>query len=245
MFALAFPFTPLSGNAALSMLSRCPLCAADLAEGAPAAPAQGSEGMCPACGRRRFARPANSSFAREGDIEDAVILSEEPPPARSARRSAHSSAAVAPGMQAHVPSPRPSAEPARTLLLACTVAVFTFVAVLTVFLPGIRASASSGQLAFQKVRTERVDIAGRPALMVEGEIINRSGRFIAVPSVRVLLKTPQGQVVRTELVQPGIAALAPGETAGFRRALASPPAHATQVTLDLAGGARSRPGENH
>lgn len=110
---------------------------------------------------------------------------------------------------------------------------------MVIFVPGMRAVASARQLDFQKLRTERMDISGRPALMVEGEIVNRSTRIVSVPAVRVSLKTPEGQLVRYVVVEPGIATLAPGETAGFRSALASPPAHATQVTLDLAG--RSRP----
>lgn len=226
------------------MKPRCPLCAAELSAGVRAAPAAGSgQGVCPACGTSRHVSGPAATFAGfspAGDIEDAIILSEDPPSkaARQAVFTRRPSTAAAGSCLPSLPVVRPSAA-WRTGLLAGLVAVATFLAVMVIFVPGMRAVASARQLDFQKLRTERMDISGRPALMVEGEIINRSTRIVSVPAVRVSLKTPEGQLVRSVVVEPGIAALAPGETAGFRSALASPPAHATQVTLDLAG--RSRP----
>ena len=91
-----------------------------------------------------------------------------------------------------------------------------------------------GQLEFQKVRSETVGVHGVRTLFVEGEIINRSGSDVALPAVRISLRSSDGAEVRSWLVEPSAAGLAAGRSIGFRSALASPPAAATQVRLDLA-----------
>ncbi len=116
-------------------------------------------------------------------------------------------------------------------------AVFVLRIPIVAALPQLSANglpADVEKLEFQRVRSETVANGGVKTLMVEGEIINRSGKDIAVPAIRVSLHSPDGDEVYSWLVEPTAAGLAPGRTIGFRSAVASPPGDASQVTLKLA-----------
>jgi len=89
-------------------------------------------------------------------------------------------------------------------------------------------------LEFQSVRSETVHLRGNSTLFVEGEIVNRSGSDVALPAIRITLRSSAGEAVTSWLVEPAVAGLAAGRSIGFRSALASPPGEATQVTLNLA-----------
>lgn len=94
--------------------------------------------------------------------------------------------------------------------------------------------AEVADLEFQKVRSETVHLGGLSTLFVEGEIANRSGNDVALPAIRITLRSPGGGAVTSWLVEPSVTGLAAGRSIGFRSALASPPDDATQVTLNLA-----------
>lgn len=94
--------------------------------------------------------------------------------------------------------------------------------------------AEVADLEFQKVRSETVHLGGLRTLFVEGEIANRSGNDVALPAIRITLRSPAGGAVTSWLVEPSVTGLAAGRSIGFRSALASPPDDATQVTLNLA-----------
>lgn len=226
------------------MSIRCPSCQSAVAlEGNLSA--AGRMVACQACGTRWLARPFQDnpfsrmkpfpSPPRAADISDAIVIAEEPASVRGpTRRPKFDTVVAAP--------PRPS----RLAWIAGGVTGIGAMAVLggvmlANALPGAPVAVAAAKLDFQKIRTETVDLRGVPTLLVEGEIVNRSGADISVPAIQVTLKTPEGQSVRTWLVEPAITGLAPGKTAGFRSALASPPAHATQVTLNLADRERSKP----
>jgi predicted Zn finger-like uncharacterized protein len=89
-------------------------------------------------------------------------------------------------------------------------------------------------LQFQRVRSETVRLHGDSTLFVEGEIVNTSGGDVALPAIRITLRSQEGAPVKSWLVEPAVAGLAAGRSVGFRSALASPPDEATQVTLNLA-----------
>lgn len=229
------------------MTVRCPSCHAAASVNADVS-AAGRMVECRACGTRWLARPFQENpFSRmkpfpaasaAADISDAIVISEEPARPRPKARQHRFATATA-------PQPRPS----RLAWIAGGVAGLGVMAVMSGVLlanalPGTAAPAATAMLDFQKVRTETVDLSGVPTLLVEGEIVNRSGGDVTVPAIQVTLKTPEGQSVRTWLVEPAITGLAPGKTAGFRSALASPPAHATQVTLNLADRERQKPRVN-
>ena len=119
------------------------------------------------------------------------------------------------------------------LVVAVAVLRIPFVAAL----PGLAGGGlpqDAAQLEFQKVRSETVERRGLSTLFVEGEIVNRSDRDIALPAVRISLRSPDGVEVQSWLMEPSVDGLAAGRSIGFRSALASPPAVATQVTLKLA-----------
>jgi len=104
-------------------------------------------------------------------------------------------------------------------------------------LPGLGGGGlpqDAAQLEFQKVHSETVERRGLSTIFVEGEIVNRSDRDVALPAVRISLRSPDGVEVRSWLMEPSVDGLAAGRSIGFRSALASPPAAATQVTLRLA-----------
>jgi hypothetical protein len=88
-------------------------------------------------------------------------------------------------------------------------------------------------LEFHEVRSETVDMKGARTLYVEGNVVNRSAKTVGLPAIRITLRAPGGGEVASWLVEPTATDIAPGRTVGFRSALASPPADATQVTLNL------------
>ena len=90
-------------------------------------------------------------------------------------------------------------------------------------------------LEFNEVRSETLAVSGTRTLTVEGNVVNRSARTVALPAIRVSLHAPGGGEVASWLVEPTATDIGPGKTIGFRSALASPPADATQVTLNLTG----------
>jgi predicted Zn finger-like uncharacterized protein len=190
---------------------------------------------CDWCGTRWIARPyaANPyrriSLASEaGDVSDAVVIEH-----------------IAPGRSGHRALPRPhraplmSADRRRWLKgfgigLAVVAAVFALGVPLVAALPQKGLPAEVGQLAFQRVHSETMVRNGVKTLMVEGELVNNSGSDVAVPAIRVSLRSPAGAEVYSWLVEPSKAGLAPGDTIGFRSAVSAPPVEASQVTLKLA-----------
>jgi len=97
-----------------------------------------------------------------------------------------------------------------------------------------RLPADADQLAFQNVRSETIEHGGASALVVEGEIVNLSGRNVSLPAVRVSLRSADGAEVRSWLVEPSTGGLAGGGSVGFRSAVLASPVPASEVTLSLA-----------
>jgi hypothetical protein len=88
-------------------------------------------------------------------------------------------------------------------------------------------------LEFQEVRSETVVMQGARTLYVEGNVVNHSGETVGLPAIRITLRSTGGDAVASWVVEPSATAVEAGKTVGFRSALASPPADATQVTLNL------------
>ncbi len=118
-------------------------------------------------------------------------------------------------------------------MLGALIAIFVLRSPIMAALPGGLPDEVAA-LEFTSVRSETVHLRGNSTLIVEGEIVNRSGVDIALPAIRITLRSPSGDPVSTWLVEPAVAGLAAGKSIGFRSALASPPPDAAQVTLDLA-----------
>ncbi len=190
---------------------------------------------CNWCGTRWIARPyAENPYKRialaaePADISDAIVI-EHTPPARADR---------ADSARRRLPLPLPPTERAWLkglgVGLAVIAAFFALRVPLVAALPQDGLPAAVEQLAFQRVHSETTVKNGVRTLVVEGELINRSAGDVAVPAIRVSLRSPAGKEVYTWLVEPTKAGLAPGDSIGFRSAVASPPADASKVTIRLA-----------
>jgi hypothetical protein len=202
---------------------------------------------CRACGTTWFARVIDEdpferrapAVAAESDVADAIVIEHigagfkaEPPPKPRrrpiSRRGAHLGRSIAGNR-----SVRRIAGAALAVVVAIVVLRIPFVAAL----PGLGGGGlpqDATRLEFQKVHSQTIERRGLSTLLVEGEIVNRSDRDVALPAVRISLRSPEGVEVRSWLMEPAVDGLAAGRSIGFRSALASPPATATQVTLKLA-----------
>ena len=89
-------------------------------------------------------------------------------------------------------------------------------------------------LDLKGVRSELVLNGQDQLLVVEGEILNRRGRDIEVPSLRLTVRGPDGLELYTWTNEPPRKTLAPAETARFRARLASPPAEGREVLVRFA-----------
>jgi predicted Zn finger-like uncharacterized protein len=89
-------------------------------------------------------------------------------------------------------------------------------------------------LDLKGVRSELVLNGPDQLLVVEGEILNRRGRDIEVPSLRLTVRGPDGLELYTWTNEPPRKTLAPAETARFRARLASPPAEGREVLVRFA-----------
>jgi hypothetical protein len=123
------------------------------------------------------------------------------------------------------------------LVFVAFLAVLALRAPLVAALPNLPGTLppESENLEFTQVRSQTVEVRGGNTLFVEGMILNRSASDVALPAIRVTLRTATGAAVKSWLVEPAVPGLAPGRSIGFRSAVASPPVEATQVSLDLTG----------
>jgi len=121
-----------------------------------------------------------------------------------------------------------------TALILMLVAVILLTPALSP-LPRLSAMLSGMEgVALQGVSSRTVKLRGTDAILVEGEIVNRTGREMDVPAVRIALKQG-GSEVYSWLLEPTVLRVAAGDKVGFRSAMASPRPGATQVALSLAG----------
>lgn len=200
--------------------------------------------MCGVCGTRWLARRFEQDPYRSpglqlqpfvpqaSDISDAVVIEHVSP-----------GFAKIPPHHRELSAPRRVPGSSRNLKMFATILgaialVMVFRSPIVAALPELSAIKGLPEevagLEFQRVRSETVHINGVTTLFVEGEIINRSAADVELPAIRVTLKSPEGEAVTSWLVEPSAPGLAAGRSIGFRSALASPPADATQVTLNLA-----------
>ena len=192
---------------------------------------------CKACGTRWLARVFDADpYARKpiermdaSDIVDALVIEHVGPGFERApiRSRLPVAAAVAP------PKRNWKAWKIGATVLGALVAIFLLRSPILAALPGNLPDEVSS-LEFTSVRSETLHLRNGSTFVVEGEIVNRSATDIALPAIRITLRSPSGDPVSSWLVEPAVAGLGPGKSIGFRSALASPPPDAAQVTLDLA-----------
>ena len=189
---------------------------------------------CDWCGTRWVARPYAANpfrridFADEPeDISDAIVV-EHIAPGRTHRFGSP--------RRAHRPPPFPADRrwlKGGAIALAVVAAVFALRIPLVAALPQKGLPDEVGQLSFQRVHSETLVKNGVKTLVVEGELVNNAAVDVAVPAIRVSLRSPKGAEVYSWLVKPTKAGLAPGGSIGFRSAVSAPPVDANQVTLRL------------
>ncbi|MEJ0013958.1 MAG: DUF3426 domain-containing protein [Bauldia sp.] len=219
------------------MTVRCPQCATIAPLSAEDVGADGAMVRCKACGTRWLARVFDADpYARKpiermdaSDIVDALVIEHVGPGfGRSAKRT-------------RLPVPAAPAPPKRdwrgwkigATVLGALVAIVLLRSPILAALPGGLPDEVSA-LEFTSIHSETLHLRNGSTLVVEGEIVNRSATDIALPAIRITLRSPSGDPVSSWLVEPAVAGLGPGKSIGFRSALASPPPDAAQVTLDLA-----------
>ena len=190
---------------------------------------------CDWCGTRWIARPfAENPFRRIAfaaepeEISEAIVIEHIAP-----GRSHHPGSARRSGRPPPFPSDRRWLK-GGAIALAVVAAIFALGVPLVAALPQKGLPVAVKQLAFQRVHSATVVRNGVRTLVVEGELVNTSAADVAVPAIRVSLRSQAGAEVYSWLVEPTKAGLAPGGSIGFRSAVSAPPVDASQVTLKLA-----------
>jgi predicted Zn finger-like uncharacterized protein len=99
-------------------------------------------------------------------------------------------------------------------------------------------------LAFENIRTSKEMQDGVAVLVVEGSIVNVTGKAVEVPRLRLAIRNDSKNEIYTWTTLPPRSILGPAEELPFRSRLASPPAESRDVALrffnrrDLAAGLR-------
>jgi predicted Zn finger-like uncharacterized protein len=86
-------------------------------------------------------------------------------------------------------------------------------------------------LAFDNIQMSRAEHDGVGVLVVEGSIVNVSGRPVEVPRLRLAVRNGGKNEIYAWTALPARSILGPGETLPFRSRLASPPAEAREVMV--------------
>ena len=218
------------------MTVRCPQCATIAPLSAEEVGGEGTMLRCKACGTRWLARVFDADpYSRQpvqrmhaSEIADAVVIEH-----------------VGAGFERGAPPKRlpvATAVPAKrdwrvwkigASVLGAIVAVVLLRSPILAALPG-SLPQEVASLEFAGIHSETLHMRNGSTIVVEGQIVNRSDSDVALPAIRITLRSPSGDPVSSWVVEPAVAGLGPGKSIGFRSALASPPPDAAQVTLDLA-----------
>ena len=92
---------------------------------------------------------------------------------------------------------------------------------------------ASGPVALRSVESRTLTLRGSGALLVEGELYNRSDSEVEVPGVRIALRSADAEVY-SWVMEPSRLTVAPGGAIGFRSALADPPEGVDRISVTLA-----------
>jgi hypothetical protein len=86
-------------------------------------------------------------------------------------------------------------------------------------------------MAFDGVGTTTEQSDGVPVLVIEGNIVNDSGKVEDVPRLKFSVRNASGQEVYSWTAAPPRPALTPGEAVAFHSRLASPPVEAHDILV--------------
>jgi predicted Zn finger-like uncharacterized protein len=90
-------------------------------------------------------------------------------------------------------------------------------------------------LAFENIKMSREAHDGVTVLVVEGSIVNVTGKAVEVPRLRLAVRNESKNEIYTWTTLPARSVLGPAETLPFRSRLASPPPEARDVLLRFFG----------
>src|SRR5205814_4635858 len=84
-------------------------------------------------------------------------------------------------------------------------------------IPGLAGLFSAtDQLTLDGVKSESVRRGGVDTILIVGDLVNRTGRDLDVPAIRISLRTAMGGEVYSWEVEPTTARIGASETIGFR-----------------------------
>jgi predicted Zn finger-like uncharacterized protein len=112
------------------------------------------------------------------------------------------------------------------------------------FYAALRMPVNLRGLVFANINTATEQHEGVPILMVEGQVVNDTGRSVDVPRIKFAVRNGARQEVYSWTAVPTKAVLAPGEALAFHTRLASPPPDGQDVLVrflnrrDILAGAR-------
>jgi hypothetical protein len=86
-------------------------------------------------------------------------------------------------------------------------------------------------LAFENMKMSKGEHEGVDVLVVDGSIVNVTGRAVEVPRLRLAVRNESKNEIYSWTAQPARTLLGPGETLPFRSRLASPPAETRDVLV--------------
>jgi len=102
-------------------------------------------------------------------------------------------------------------------------------------IPGVADLFATRQgLDFEQVKSASLRRGGSETLLVQGQLVNHGSHEVAVPAIRISLRTASGNEVYSWLVEPAATRLAAGQSLEFRSALTNPVPGAEDVALSFA-----------
>ncbi len=220
---------------------RCPKCRTPSLLSASEVSGAGRLVRCPACQTTWLARHfADDSYGGSGDRPREPAIRRQPriiegeiiPSVRFAAASS-ATASWAGAAATRSWTSRNGFAAGATVLVAMLVAVVLLTPAVSALPRLTGLFLADNGVVLEGVSSKTVKLRGTDAILVEGEIVNRSNREMEVPAVRIALKE-EGSEVYTWMMEPTVLRLAAGQTVGFRSAMASPRPGAGQIALSLA-----------
>jgi predicted Zn finger-like uncharacterized protein len=223
--------------------TRCPKCATLGVFAAEDLDEVGRFLRCARCGTAWLARkfpddlaaPAASPPARTASHGGTIIEGEvlKPGAGKAARRPR---TPLKPYAMPPAPfAPRPSNRRLAVFGMTLTLIVLVGLAVpIVAAIPGLAGLFNAeGGLAIEKVKSASLRRGGIDTILVEGVLANHASHDVAVPAIRISLRTNAGGEVYSWEVEPTTTRLAPSESIGFRSALTNPVPGANQIAVSF------------
>jgi hypothetical protein len=100
-------------------------------------------------------------------------------------------------------------------------------------LAGLTVSLPQDQLSLENVTSVRRVISGDRVLIIEGEVLNRSDRVLALPPLKARLEDEDGNEISSWIFSAEEAELGPGESARFETSTRNPAKAGKNLSIAL------------